>query len=249
MRHSRFVHPIRIVPLQEGALGREPAVAASMTYRGGPLLASVDVATVYLGAAWRDDPLDSLARRLDGFFDFVVTSELVDQLAEYSVPDYRVGRGSHTVSVRLESVDLRQVATDDDLRTILRQAISADALPQPEPNTLYNLFLPPGVAVELQGSRSCQRFCGYHDAIDETLFYAVLPAPDCTGCGGGRAPLDALTVTASHELAEAITDPIPGTGWYDDDVGEIGDVCAWQTKRIGGYVVQREWSNAASRCV
>ena len=69
------------------------------------------------------------------------------------------------------------------------------------------------------------------------------PTPGCSGCIGGLQPIDALTSTSSHELCEAITDPIPGAGWYDDTNGEIGDICAWQTKKIGNYPVQLEWSN------
>jgi len=76
-----------------------------------------------------------------------------------------------------------------------------------------------------------------------------MPYPDCTGCLGGLPLLDALTSTSSHELCEAITDPIPGQGWYDDQNGEIGDICAWKTKRLGSYAVQLEWSNSAGRCV
>ena len=76
-----------------------------------------------------------------------------------------------------------------------------------------------------------------------------MPYPGCTGCEGGLAIPDALTSTSSHELCEAITDPIPGTGWYDDANGEIGDICAWKTKTLGGYVVQLEWSNEAEACV
>jgi hypothetical protein len=244
------VEPIRIVPLRDEPLAQAPSrPGANMTYRGGPLLTAVDVVTVYIGAAWRQEPLDTLARDLDRFFDAVVTSELFDQLAEYSVSTFTIGHGSHGGSVRLELVDLGATIEDDDLRTTLRQAISAETLPQPSPNTLYTLFLPPGVAVELQGARSCRTFCGYHDAIDERVFYAVLPYPDCGGCRAGRTPLEALTVTASHELAEAITDPVPGTGWYDDEVGEIGDICAWRTKTLDEYVVQLEWSNAAGGCV
>jgi hypothetical protein len=99
------------------------------------------------------------------------------------------------------------------------------------------------------GGRSCQTFCGYHDAIEDAIFYAVLPYPGCGGCVGNLAEFDALTSTASHELAEAITDPVPGTGWYDDTHGEVGDICAWKTKRLGEYVVQLEWSNNATDCI
>ena len=76
-----------------------------------------------------------------------------------------------------------------------------------------------------------------------------MPYPDCAGCVGGLAVLDALTSTSSHELCEAITDTVPGTGWYDDSKGEIGDICSWQTKVVDGYTVQLEWSNSAGRCV
>jgi hypothetical protein len=67
--------------------------------------------------------------------------------------------------------------------------------------------------------------------------------------GTSLSQFDALTTVSSHEVAEAITDPVPGSGWYDDANGEIGDICAWQTTPLDGYVVQQEWSNAANSCV
>jgi len=76
-----------------------------------------------------------------------------------------------------------------------------------------------------------------------------MPYPDCAGCTGALAVTDALTSTSSHELCEAITDPVPGQGWYDDQNGEIGDICAWKTKKLGAYTVQLEWSNKAGQCV
>ena len=76
-----------------------------------------------------------------------------------------------------------------------------------------------------------------------------MPYPDCQGCIGSLAAFDALTSTSSHELSEAITDPIPGQGWYDQNNGEIGDICAWKTKQVGNYTVQLEWSNKANSCV
>ena len=99
------------------------------------------------------------------------------------------------------------------------------------------------------GGASCQAFCGYHSDIASSIFYAVMPYPGCKGCVGALSTLDALTSTSSHELCEAITDPIPGRGWYDDANGEIGDICAWKTKRLGQFTVQEEWSNSANRCL
>ena len=238
---------IRIVPLRLEGEPPAPAVAPELTYRGGPLLANVEVVALYWGAQWHDEPLRTLATRLDGFFDFVVTSALMDQLAEYSVAGSAIGHGTRITSTVLDGVPTDPALTDQQLRDALRSALPS--LPGPNANRLYVIFLPPGVAVVMAGSRSCQAFCGYHDAIDDEIFYAVLPYPGCAGCLGGEDAFDALTSTTSHELAEAVTDPIPGTGWYDDAHGEVGDICAWRTKRLGDYIVQLEWSNAARDCV
>ena len=100
----------------------------------------------------------------------------------------------------------------------------------------------------LGGNRSCQSYCGYHNNVGK-VYYAVMPYPSCTGCLGGLQTFDALTATSSHELCEAITDPVPGSGWYDDTNGEIGDICAWSFKQMLGYTVQLEWSNQQQKCV
>ncbi len=113
---------------------------------------------------------------------------------------------------------------------------------------LYFIYLDPGVVSIMGGSRSCQSYCGYHNNVAK-VFYALMPYPSCTGCLGGQSVFDVLTGTSSHELCEAITDPIPGSGWYDDNNGEIGDICAWKFKKIAGYNVQLEWSNAAGKCI
>ena len=237
---------IRIVPLW---LEREPpsAAAPELTFRGGPLIANVEVVAVYWGGQWHDDPLATLLGRVDGFLDFVLTSELIDQLGEYSVPGTAIGYGRRVASSVLDAVPTPTSISDQQLRDGLQAALSS--LPAPSENRLYSIFLPPNVAVVMNGGRSCQTFCGYHDAIDNEIFYAVLPYPDCGGCVGNLSEFDALTSTASHELAEAITDPVPGTGWYDDTHGEVGDICAWKTKRLGDYVVQLEWSNNAAACI
>ena len=81
------------------------------------------------------------------------------------------------------------------------------------------------------------------------VYYAVMPYPSCNGCLGGLKAFNALTGTSSHELSEAITDPVPGSGWYDDTNGEIGDICAWNFKTVASYTVQLEWSNRHKKCV
>jgi hypothetical protein len=242
-------NPIQIVPLRTEAAA--PVSAPNLTYRGGPLLGTVQVFTFFWGDVWQQDPQAGLLRQVNQFFDYVVSSPLLDQLAEYSVPATAIAHGANvgTVTVTNPPPPTTPV-TDAAVQQLIQQEIAGDpAVAKPTPNSLYYVFLPPGVAVTKGGGASCASFCGYHDAIGGQVFYAVMPYPDCSGCTGGLSALDALTSTSSHELCEAITDPIPGQGWYDDKNGEIGDICSWQTRQLGVYTVQLEWSNAAGKCI
>jgi hypothetical protein len=238
---------IRIVPLHADALAA-PVAQANLTYRGGTLLTSVQVFLFFWGNAWQAAQA-SLVEQVNQFFDFTLTSSLMDQLAEYSVPGMPIGRGSRTGTVILGG-DVPPTVDDVAIQNFIRQEISTDsAVAQPGPSSLYFVFLPPGVTSTLNGAASCSSFCGYHSDMNSQIFYAVMPYPDCAGCVGGLSVLDALTSTTSHELCEAVTDPVPGRGWYDDQNGEIGDICAWKTRKLGSYTVQLEWSNRAGQCV
>ena len=240
---------IRIVPLHGiAAPERLAAAAPKLTYRKGPLIPAVQVFTIFWGDGWKSKPQSDLIPQLNAFFDFVLTSLLIDQLAEYNAGDIKIGHGRRTGSITV-SAKLAASLTDAAIQTFIKQQIAAKKAPKASPNTLYFVYLPPGVRVVMGGSSSCTAFCGYHSNIGASTFYAVMPYPGCNGCLGGLSSLDALTSTSSHELCEAITDPIPGEGWYDDANGEIGDICAWQTKKLGAFTVQLEWSNKASACV
>ncbi len=247
--------PIRIVPvhgvdeLATPVHGAPAAQAPHLVYNGGALLTAVEVFTVFWGSAWQGQQA-ALAQSINQFFDFILTSSLMDQMAEYNVPGKTIGHGKRTGTVTITTPALRHAVTDLGIQHMLHQEISTNhAFPQPTPNTLYFVYLPPGVSVSQGVSRSCQAFCGYHSDINGQIFYAAMPFPGCSGCAGGLAVLDALTSTSSHELCEAITDAVPGQGWYDQANGEIGDICAWKTKKIGNWTVQLEWSNNANNCV
>jgi hypothetical protein len=245
--------PIRIVPLHgrptPSLVHARAAPAPQLTYRGGPLLTSVRAVSVFWGAAWNESALSGTAEHLSAFLEFVVASAYLDQLAEYDTPQYRIGRGTYGGTATVTDPPPGRSVTDQGLQQMLDGRVAAQALPVPTDNTLYAVFLPPGVGVVAGTERSCDVFCGYHDRSAGGLYYAVLPYPNCAGCLADLVPLDALTSVCSHELAEAITDPVPGEGWYDDANGEIGDVCAWQNKRLGDYLVQKLWSNEAGACV
>jgi len=47
------------------------------------LLTAVQVFTIFWGSAWQQPPQSDLVQRVNQFFDFILTSALLDQLAEY----------------------------------------------------------------------------------------------------------------------------------------------------------------------
>jgi len=247
-QQTKLQHPVRIVPLHTAPL-LTAATTPELTYRNGPLLTNVEVFTVFWGAAWQDATNSAVAKQMNEFFDFILTSKLIDQLAEYNVEGKTIGHGKRTGSLTLTTSEPGTKLQDAAIQKMLQEETAAGTLPKNNANTLYFVFLPPGTQVELAGAASCTDFCGYHDATSDPIFYATMPYANCRGCEGGLTTLDALTSTSSHELCEAITDPVPGQGWYDDANGEIGDICAWKTKKLNGYTVQLEWSNAAEACV
>lgn len=242
--------PIRIVPLFVPAPAKPAASPAQFTYNGGPLLTSVQVFTVFWGSAWQQSPASDLISQLNGFFDYILTSSLIDQLAEYDTSQYQIGHGTRTGTLTLTTSEPGTSVADSDIQQMLSNAISSSAIPQPGANSLYFVYLPEGVTVTMDGSSSCQSFCGYHnDGNNGQFYYAVEPYPGCSGCLNNFSAFDALTITSSHELCESITDPVPGEGWYDQNNGEIGDICAWQTKQLGSFTIQKEWSNNSNSCV
>src|SRR6202163_5117742 len=84
--------PIRIVPLHGDALA-VPVSTPQLTYRGGSLLPAAQVFVLFWGTAW-EGAQAALLQQVNQFFDFVLTSPLLDQLGEYSVAGMTIGHGS-----------------------------------------------------------------------------------------------------------------------------------------------------------
>lgn len=116
-------------------------------------------------------------------------------------------------------------------------------------------------------------FCAWHDyttdgsgvnSANTAILFTNLPyVPDAGyGCGanyvnaGAAGALDGVTVIASHEYAETLTDPYVGFGWYNSSYGESADVCAWAPLNQNGgenlalatgtFPVQGVWANDAN---
>jgi hypothetical protein len=123
--------------------------------------------------------------------------------------------------------------TDEQLRTELAKVASAHGLPTDLAH-YYPVFFPPKVETkDRDGTTSAGSYCGYHRSFGSgtsQTVYADLPY-NTSGCNAGQAPngnafADGEVDTFSHELNEAITDPLaPEYAWSDSQGNEVGDMC------------------------
>jgi hypothetical protein len=244
MPDARVIVPINTPGVFDPSGGKNP------TFQGGSVLTSVQVQPVFWGAAWAGAQA-ALIPELEQFFKFVVTSSLVAMLKEYSVPGQTIQLGSVLTAVTVAGSEPGGSAKTIDDSTIQAQVDNwvKDGTLAGGANALYFIFLPPGVTSTAGGQASCTIYCGYHQATPAGNAYAVMPFVQCTGCSQATQ-LQTFTAVASHELCEAITDPHPSSGWVDraSSGNEIGDFCVGDFATLGGYTVQRVWSNEQNTC-
>lgn len=244
---DQVIRPQNIVPLitPEGVRTFSPAATAHLTDHGGPVLKAAEVQAIFWGSAWQQAPQDALIPQLGNFFTFILQSSLMDVLAQYG----SIGHGQYLGAVTLTAPALGSTVSDTQIQQALQDWISSQAVAQPNANTLYFVYLPPGVVSTSGGQSSCTAYCGYHNQINSQIFYAVEPYINCPGCEFGNGIFDSLTKVSSHELCEAITDPALNA-WFDSSTGEeIGDICNGSVATLGGFAVQAEWSNRQNACV
>jgi len=144
--------------------------------------------------------------------------------------------------------------SDSSIRSYLKSLFDAGIL-TPSESTLFGIYFPPGMRVQLSGGASCTNFCGYHSHFSyngKQIKYASFPYLNCGGCSlAGKSVADMLTIVTSHEIREAVTDPGDSNvnAWYDAAGYEADDKCAWHNlyqMSNGGFWVQPEFSNGGT---
>ena len=102
--------PSKIVPTlsSEQMTKGIAAPKGNLKYHGGHLLSAVEVFTIFWGIYWEKEHSDVI-KGVNDFFDYIVTSPLIDLLCEYSVPDQVIGKGSRTGTVTITSTEPGQI--------------------------------------------------------------------------------------------------------------------------------------------
>lgn len=228
-----------------------PAVKPSLPEAvsgGGPVMASPTVVPVFFEPDAQRPQLEKFLKALSASAYWAAATK------EYGVGTLKVGPSVVVTTPPAATV------TDADMQAWL--ASQADGThagwPKADANTVFAVFYPASTSITIHGKTSCSVFDGYHragqTADGSPLIYA--PIARCS------PSLDALTVSAAHEIIEATTDPYyytdPAYAFTDDDhfiwtiatVGEVTDLCELEpdvnAKLVGGFTVPRSWSNASA---
>jgi hypothetical protein len=124
-----------------------------------PIIPNVQIETVYYGSAWSGQAanpalsaeLSAEWKDLDQFFGAITDSHYMDGLSQYSMTTpsgtvIRPGPGSFARHDFVGGQLTRgQTVSEYTVQTMLSQEIQRRALDAPNGNTLYMVFMPPGV--------------------------------------------------------------------------------------------------------
>lgn len=213
--------------------------AGDMNYYGGPVFSKVNVVSVM----WNKSVLANTQAEIPLLSAALVNSTYIDQASEYDTvgvtainghksTNQIIHRGTYYGQVVLRPHNKSKSLTDADVQKEIRRQIRDGVLPAHDQNTLYMIYFPSDITINLDGSLSCQSFGAYHFATIDTawdrrhnIFYSVEPE-----CNSG---FNFLTFAASHEFMEAVTDNVPTPGsnpdypqaWNDSAGFEVGDKC------------------------
>ncbi len=158
--------------------------------------------------------------------------------------------------------------------SLLLEAVTAaghfgNTTPLANRNAQYVIVSPSGTHPD--GFNAGAGFCAWHSDTNTygygPIAFTNLPyIPDMgASCGSGyvngsfTGQLDGLTMVASHEYAETITDQLPVGGWVDSSYEENGDKCSWVgvggatgaqniALSTGSFALQSTWSNLSMSC-
>ncbi len=220
---------------------------------GGPVMTAPRVVPVFYSG-------DAYAAQLTSFAQKLGASTYWGK----ATGEYGVGKIGAGTAVTLTGAAPTSI-TDTQIKSFLAtQLDGAHALGTPDTSAIYTIYYPTSTSVTLDGyGASCQAFLGYHNETTvggKKVVYAVVPR--CSP-PSSMSQIDELTVTTSHELVEASTDPYPMTDpayaipdndhlvWALFPLSELGDMCAFNVganvKPLDlGFMVQRSWSNLSA---
>ncbi len=236
-----------------------------LSYGGGPVLVAPKAYIVFWGYRTYGDA-NGVASLLKAYQKHVGGSShdnIYDQYYEISGGTTYITNPAGTLQFGGAWNDNSAVPLHPTDAQIAQEALRAVTHFGYDANGSYVVATPHGRSTSGFGSS----FCAYHStaySAGQYVSYTDLPyMPDAgSSCGASiiHAPGDesavdeGVTIVEGHEYGESVTDPVPASGWYNQQQGEIGDICAWQNIQNDpfgpkSYTMQPMFSNATQSCV
>lgn len=241
-----------------------PAVNDYVTYHNGPVLVTPKLYLIFWGYQKYGDP-DNVEKLLTAYARDIGGSGHDNIETQY----YQVVSSQKTYIANSKQQfggawnDNSAVPKNPTDQQIAAEALKSIAHLRYDPSGLYVVATPHAHSEVGFGPH----WCAYHSYTyydtSKLLTYANLPYMPDAGkqCGAdfikppaGETAIDeGVTIMAGHEFGEAVTDPVPFSGWNGVS-GEIGDTCAWHNIaniKFGSkaYTTQPMLSDATESCV
>jgi hypothetical protein len=206
------------------------------------------------------------------FADYDLTADVDDFVSRIgstaywprAVGSYGIGAATSAPPVHLPVGGPQNIDDVAIQAWLAEQLTSGGPFMPPTPGAVYVIFYPSSTSITFDTEQSCFTMGAYHSSTvvaGVSVPYAVVP--ECAS--ESKTAMESTTSAASHEMIEAVTDPLPlsGTPAYSGvdpahvyfqlvlGGGEVADMCAqWPASFFVPddlpYLVQRAWSNASA---
>jgi hypothetical protein len=177
------------------------SVAGPKTFHGGPVLASAQQVSIFLGAGWGDAQVRGREASLVDV-TAAVGSAHVAELKQHSIKTLRAAPKLEDFS------DLSQSKVNDlIIQQKLSDMLKSKAIPTPAAATVFVIFLAPGIHSTLGGLQGGIDYAAYHNFVNleaGEIHYVVVPFQENA---------DTHSAAATRAFAETALNP-NGQGWF-----------------------------------
>jgi serine protease len=239
---------------------------SGLPYQGGPVLLNPKVYLIFWGYKKYGDP-DGVAKLLTEYVKVMGGSGHNNIYTQYydivdSKTNYITNPRGQLGGVWFD--DKNAVPQNPTDAQVAREALNGVEQFGYDANGSYVVATPHGRSTIGFGTQWCANHNATTYSGSDLVSYTNLPyMPDAgEACGADftAAPNDesakneGVTIVEGAQEGDSVTDPNPGTGWYNSEFGEIGGICAWtqiQNDRFGkkSYTMQPMYSYASESCV
>lgn len=176
------------------------SVTVEKKFHGGEVMKSAQQASIFLGSAWGDPQVRS---RKTALID--LGAKQTAYLAELQANKIRLMSAAQEVE---DFSDLASTRVNDlTIQRKLADMLAAKSIPAPTPNTIYVIYLAPGIESSLGMHKGGRDYAAYHNFVHldpGEIRYVVVPF---------HQDADRHGAAAARAFAETALNP-NGTGWY-----------------------------------